>query len=318
MARCGVCLSVDGFALKREPASQHPRVYFDCPVCGMFGVSQYDIDDYLGDDRNTKPRVRAALSYWLRRQTEPEIDTLILPSETVLDAVHGRLTLPSPSQVATNIVKFIGEHIQRTGERLEELPPDFHPKVGAVSRRAAVDLVMELESRNLVKATESDLINYWSALDLDLTLSGWERFDAEVRGKTSGGYGFIALKFGDAVLDPLVKDHIKPAMAEIGFEVRDMRDVARAGIIDNLMRQEIRDADFVLVDLTHENAGAYWEAGYAEGLGKPVLYICESGKFEEARTHFDTNHCTTVLWKKDDPERFKTDLVATLRRSLQI
>ena len=37
----------------------------------------------------------------------------------------------------------------------------------------------------------------------------------------------------------------------------------------------VRDAAFVISDLTHDNSGAYWEAGYAEGLGKPVIYICE-------------------------------------------
>src|SRR3546814_6925901 len=74
-----------------------------------------------------------------------------------------------------------------------------------------------------------------------------------------------------------------------------MRNVARAGIIDNIMRSQIRDAAFVIVDLTHDNSGAYWEAGYAEGLGKPVIYICEKAKFDKAKTHFDTNHCTTVV-----------------------
>ena len=42
-----------------------------------------------------------------------------------------------------------------------------------------------------------------------------------------------------------------------------MNDVSRAGVIDNIMRIEVRDAKFVLVDLTHDNNGAYWEAGYA-------------------------------------------------------
>ncbi|HEX2814332.1 MAG TPA: hypothetical protein VHO04_16755 [Sphingopyxis sp.] len=97
-----------------------------------------------------------------------------------------------------------------------------------------------------------------------------------------------------------------------------MRDVSKAGIIDNLMRIQIRDSAFVLADLTHENAGAYWEAGYAEGLGKPVLYICEKAKFDERKSHFDTNHCTTVLWENDNPSNFTQDLIATLKRSLDI
>ena len=88
------------------------------------------------------------------------------------------------------------------------------------------------------------------------------------------------------------------------------------GVIDNIMRTHIRDSAFVIADLTHDNPGAYWEAGYAEGLGKPVVYICEKAKFNERSTHFDTNHCTTVVWSKHNLARFCAELVATLRRSL--
>ena len=91
-----------------------------------------------------------------------------------------------------------------------------------------------------------------------------------------------------------------------------------AGIIDNIMRTRIRVAKFVIADLTHNNNGAYWEAGYAEGLGKPVIYICEKEKFDKEGTHFDTNHCTTIFWSKsrDNDEDFRQELTATLHRSL--
>jgi hypothetical protein len=60
------------------------------------------------------------------------------------------------------------------------------------------------------------------------------------------------------------------------------------------------------------------EAGYAEGLDKPVIFVCEREKFDRAKTHFDTKHCTTVLWTGADPVAFMQDLVATLRRSLNL
>lgn len=127
------------------------------------------------------------------------------------------------------------------------------------------------------------------------------------------------MKFGDAALDPFVAQVVKPTVKTgIGYDLIDMRDVARAGIIDNIMRSQIRDSAFVIVDLTHDNSGAYWEAGYAEGLGKPVIYICEKGKFQDAKTHFDTNHCTTVIWSADNADDFGRELVATLRRSLNL
>ena len=127
------------------------------------------------------------------------------------------------------------------------------------------------------------------------------------------------MQFGDSELDPFVEGVVKPAVKEgIDYGLVDMRDVARAGVIDNIMRTRIRDAAFVIVELAHDNPGAYWEAGYAEGLGKPVIYICEKAKFKASGTHFDTNHCTTVFWSKADADGFKQELIATLRRSLDL
>jgi len=156
-------------------------------------------------------------------------------------------------------------------------------------------------------------------LEANLTLSGWEQFESLKQGSEIGKSGFIAMKFGDQILDPLVRDHIKPSIKnELNYDVIDLRDVAQAGVIDNIMREHIRDSAFVLVDLTHDNSGAYWEAGYAEGLGKPVIYLCERSKFDEAKTHFDTNHCTTVIWTPGEERIFIAELTATIRRSLNL
>ena len=126
------------------------------------------------------------------------------------------------------------------------------------------------------------------------------------------------MPFDKPELESFVREVVKPAVKEdLGYNLVDMRDVGKAGIIDNIMRVQIREAKFVIADLTHDNNGAYWEAGYAEGLGKPVIYICEKEKFERGgRTHFDTNHCTTVLWSRDNDEGFRRELIATIRRSL--
>ncbi len=155
--------------------------------------------------------------------------------------------------------------------------------------------------------------------NIDLSLDGWEQYQTEKRGGFAGNYGFLAMQFDEPDLKAFVDEVLKPAVKdEIGYDLVDMNDVGRAGIIDNIMRVQIRDAKFVIVDLTHDNHGAYWEAGFAEGLGKPVIYICEKEKFEEQKTHFDTNHCTTVPWSRDDDEGFRQELTATLHRSLDL
>jgi nucleoside 2-deoxyribosyltransferase len=82
------------------------------------------------------------------------------------------------------------------------------------------------------------------------------------------------------------------------------------------LRVEIRTSRFLIADLTHGNQGAYWEAGFAEGLGKPVIYTCEKSQFEIYKTHFDTNHHLTVKWDKEQPEEFKKKLKDTIRATL--
>jgi hypothetical protein len=42
-----------------------------------------------------------------------------------------------------------------------------------------------------------------------------------------------------------------------------------------------KDARFLVADLTDRCPGAYWEAGFAHGLGKPVIYMCELKTFED-------------------------------------
>lgn len=78
----------------------------------------------------------------------------------------------------------------------------------------------------------------------------------------------------------------------------------------------IRSARFVVADLTHDNNGAYFEAGFAEGLGVPVIYTCEAQKFKEKKTHFDTNHMHTVPWDITNLDEAGRLLTATIRNTL--
>ena len=218
----------------------------------------------------------------------------------------------SPAVQAMNLIREIGDKVSQSNEPLDQM---------TIQNNLEKQLFDELVESGIIKVmrTISPLGNSSIFMGVNLTLEGWEQYEAEKRGKFEGSYGFIAMQFGDPGLDVFVQDVVKPIVKEgIGYDLVDMRDVAQAGIIDDIMRVQIRDSAFVIADLTHDNHGAYWEAGYAEGLGKPVVYICERTKFEMDGSHFDTNHCTTVLWSKDDPKGFGKELIATLRRSLDL
>lgn len=315
MTNCTVCLSADG-SLNRDPVDHLNRLRFDCSVCGSFLIDRDVIEDYLYDgSEQTTRRVRATLSHWIRlnqgNQPYPTLDTNVYQ-----DVIDDNIRLPTPAQVALSILRYIGDHTQKTGEKLKSLPPSFSAEIGATSREDAVELIRELEARGQLKFSGAITIGGRDAFDIGLTLGGWEIYQSERTGGQTAGYGFLAMKFGVEPLENITQNHLKPAIKDLGYELVDMRDIAVPGNIDSIMRMRIRDADFVIADLSHNNLGAYWEAGYAEGLGKPVLYICDKKKFDEHGTHFDINHYTTVMWEPDEPEDFCKRLIATLRRGL--
>lgn len=311
--KCPVCQDRYGATCTESAGASKSR--FDCSVCGQFWISSSALSsDFPPNKEPLGDLQSAALSHALRGNTTPLIKA------DWLARFLANPRPPSPAQQATNIIRFVGDHVASTGYSLDEPPIHFFAQVGAPNPDFALKILRELIDLGMLTGTDAgNMQSRYATTSIDLTLRGWERYEQEKRGRRSSFYGFIALKFNDPILDPFLHNTIKPATAELGYELIDMRDVAQPGLIDNIMREKIRDAAFVLVDLTHDNSGAYWEAGYAEGLGKPVLYLCEGTKFREKKTHFDTNHLTTVTWGdgKSD-ETFADELRATLRRALNL
>lgn len=323
MAECPICLSADRFPCEKWGGGRADGTRYDCDVCGAFMVTRSAEVGSLHRDSADFPLIlRAVLSHRTRLKTESLANSdnvPIIDSTLVSNLIEEQPRLPSPGQQMIAALRYVGEQVLSTFQPIDNLSPSFQALIGAPNRRFSDKMVRGLGDRGLLTfISAEDHENPEAIIYVDLTPQGWELFEDERKGKLSSSYGFIALKFNDPILDALLANHIKPRLADFGFPLIDLRDVSKAGVIDNLLRSQIKDSKFVLVDLTHDNSGAYWEAGYAEGLGKPVIYICERGKFAEKATHFDTNHCTTVLWDADQVDHFLEELVATIRRSFEI
>jgi len=320
---CPVCEGrTGGVCLSSYSQIGQDGAAFNCSACGYFEVSKTALAGRLAVGNETLNKIqRAALSHAIRRNQET--GKVFLITNDWLPSFMETAWLPSPVQQATNLIRAVGNHVTKTGDPFPAREAATCALVGAADLRLFGNLVASLIKSNRIVELGFAYINTENGIGeryptYDLSLAGWEQYEDEKRGMVSGNYGFIAMKFGDYKLETLVRDTIKPKVGQdTGYEVIDVRDRSRAGVIDNILREQIRDAAFVLVDLSHDNNGAYWEAGYAEGLGKPVIYICEQKKFDQTRTHFDTNHCTTIMWGEDD-DLFARQLIATIRRSLRL
>ena len=129
--------------------------------------------------------------------------------------------------------------------------------------------------------------------------------------------------------DPVFVDEL-PTRSNLTPE--EKHDLATNSTIDDMIIANIRRAKFVIVDLscfpgekmtseiykrsdgTAESrdivcAGAYFEAGYATALEKPIIYLVNRKQIP----HFDVNHIPYITWD----ENALCDLEVTLRNVIE-
>jgi hypothetical protein len=126
----------------------------------------------------------------------------------------------------------------------------------------------------------------------------------------------MAMKFGDPEMSQVFADCFKPAADRAGFSLETVLESQQAGLIDDQMRVRIRTSRFLVSDLTHASRGAYWEAGFAEGIGRPVIYTCRAAEWVEEHSHFDTNHLATIVWDPAHLDEAGSALTAMIRATL--
>jgi nucleoside 2-deoxyribosyltransferase len=74
-----------------------------------------------------------------------------------------------------------------------------------------------------------------------------------------------------------VIDAIKDGAQKCGVSAERIDEDASNEPITKRMLESIDQAAFVIVDLSHPRPNVYYEAGYAQGLGKTPVYLARKG-----------------------------------------
>jgi hypothetical protein len=289
-----------------------PLVRVECARCGRFALTDslaQDLPDFFKKNR----RRAALMSHTIRRMQRDDGSVVtIVPDE--VESYWKRDRLPTPMEQADELILWIGDN-QRdyiTGIEGHSLFIDW---LGSALPGNLEWLVREIDSSNPVRLFKHtvDSKKAWFLLTMD----GWKKYAALKQTRADSRIAFMAMKFGDAELDIVVDRCFRPAVARTGFELQILTDQQRAGLIDDQIRAALISARFVIADLTHGSFGAYWEAGFADGRGLPVIYTCRRVEWEKAKTHFDTNHMTTVVWDSAHLKKSEDEMTAIIRATLR-
>jgi hypothetical protein len=146
-----------------------------------------------------------------------------------------------------------------------------------------------------------------------VTVSGFQFIESlEVTNRESR-VGFCAMWFSPDVL-PLWTDCIEPAITKAGYDAKRIDRVEHNNRIDEEILAWIRRSRFVVSDLTGHRAGVYFEAGFAMGLGLPVVWMVRGNDADD--THFDNRQYNRIEWTADElataEKRLFDRIVATI------
>lgn len=279
---------------------------FECPRCG-----NYQLDNpYLPALRRRvveNPQEAAIVSHVVRRMQSsgkpPFLDT------SLWDSILLNTPPPSPAEQAENLILWLGSSVNAPGE-YQLFDPLSRAIVGALSDENLWWVFEHLMSEGLLQGTETGTA-------VRLSFAGWRAYEEIKRASPrQTRRAFMAMPYGNELLDRVFRDYFKPAAERAGFALLRLDEKPEAGVIDDKIRLEILRSRFVVAELTGGNHGAYWEAGYAEGLGRPVIYTCERAYFEDPGTHFDAEHLHTVVWEEATLAAAAERLTLTIRTTL--
>jgi nucleoside 2-deoxyribosyltransferase len=300
----GPCL-ICGQSGKKASHFESGGTAFKCSRCGNYRLSG-SFEAVLV--ANGRPKNWAAISHVLRTGNEPLITRHYYKSH--LESA----SLPHPSVAADNLILWLGQHCE-LGQSIALEVIALAAEIGATDVGCYVILDFAV-SKNWIK-WEKVVAGIGS---VQLTIPGWERNQELQLTNKKSRLAFMAMKFNQSDIHDLYVNHLKNAVKQTGFDLQTVDESQPAGLIDDHIRLKIRRSNFVLADVSHGNNGAYWEAGFAEGLGLPVIYLCAQEVMQDKghphHPHFDTNHHLTVIWDTTDPATACTRLKETIRATL--
>jgi len=181
------------------------------------------------------------------------------------------------------VLQYLGDRSDHPGDQVGIGPDDFV----LFDAKTPSEVTFHLESlidQGLIRRAPGDRFV--------VTSEGWKRLSSSAPGGTLGTC-FVAMSF-DPSLNEFYDNGMVPAIRDCGFaELRVDRVEHNDNITDRILAG-IRSAQFMVADFTLQRQGVYYEAGFAQGLGRIVVWTCRDT--DRDNLHFDTRQMNHVIW----------------------
>lgn len=245
----------------------------------------------------------------------PEENPVVLTTYNA-EQILARPPLPFSERARLLALKVVRLLKHRPGEVRFELSPHV-PLFLEMLRASYVDSTAELIA----------LFDYWiergvlqqrgrtiGLIDVSLTVRGLIELEQDTTAAESQT-AFVAMWFASEMTG-VYDDGIVPAVEELGYRPIRIDRREHNNKIDDEIIAEIRRARFVIADFScgpdGVRGGVYYEAGFAAGLGIPVIYMVREN--DVGKLHFDTRQINHIVWA--DPTDLRQKLLNRIGATL--
>ena len=280
---------------------------YDCEYCGKY------ILDSQGFDILTKDENKFKMGCVLNERRLKKFGGIALDDETKKEDLVCGYPRISVNELLSQFPQTAGEFLNRILLNLSRLAPRPFSEIPLNFKKPdnlylftkdtgeCMTILKELSEQGLIRDGNSTM----QELRKILTSRSWEIIGSLQHSAIDSKQAFVAMWF-DSTMKEFYEKGIIPAIEEAGYTaVRiDLKEFNNK-ICDELIA-EIKRSKFLIADSSGSRSAVFFEAGFAKGFGKEVIFTVRKADVDELKEHFDTRQYNHIVY--DSPEDLRKKL----------
>jgi hypothetical protein len=290
LTRCLVC----GSPIVAVDFNGSPWKTITCTVCGPYDATRELAGDGL-DTEAAPAQSRYLVQAWIKRHTLTGSDP---PRITDLVCANAIANAPryTPTEKMEQLLLAYSILCKRPGGTVNSDKQSDYPYAWAEHPDECEQYILWLLQKKLLAGNTPTEAGWALATELQKEL------------RHSGRTAFVAMWFDDS-FDQIWADGLRPGIQDAGYEPYRIKEDIHSERIDFRIMAAIRSSRFLVAEVSEPRPAVYYEAGFAEGLGKPIIWVCRDSRLDQLS--FDTRQFRHIAWR--DLGDLRTKLRATIQ-----
>jgi hypothetical protein len=282
VSRCHIC-NENLAEVHPEQSNGFPYERLKCSTCGHYRVSFDFFREVLDNPANEA--LLPYLAAYIRRQNDADER----PVELDFDNWRGFAEQHAHTPINRRLELLLRSYERSTdyAGAYVEFVNNIYPLVDAKNDSEVLFLAQTLAEQGLLQGSREQPANF------RITGKGWE-FLYPLTAGGAPGTCFIAMSF-DPTLDDAYQNGILLAIeVDCGYRANRVDRRPHNESINDRIIAGIRASQFLVADFTLHRPNVYYEAGFAQGLGRTVVRTCRDTDYEHLG--FDTRQYSHLKW----------------------